>query len=210
MPRTPARHKRFTVDLTPEKPHLAKGEVRDLRNDLEEAFERMAADRDFDSLGQYQMSRVMGSLKSMGKSIKDLGHQCRVMAAIVSGTAELRLSKEAFSVPIAGPNGAAATTFITSVALAITTDRGEIIDLIEGLAPTLGVLDTVVAAAAPTVVGTPTFRGGRCLVQLLWDTDDFTGGGSKEYIAAETVTLNCDLSIHGDAFPTATAVWTMV
>jgi hypothetical protein len=44
MTSVPVRHRKFTIGLGPEKPHLSRGEVADLRRDVVEAFERASAE----------------------------------------------------------------------------------------------------------------------------------------------------------------------
>ena len=86
MPSNVERHRRFTIGLAPAKAHLSRGEVRDLRSDVEEAFERLASDVDFDMLSRFKMSRVLGSLKDVHKKLLNLTSKVRSNDSLVTST----------------------------------------------------------------------------------------------------------------------------
>ena len=90
-------------------------------------------------------------------------------------------------------NAAAAGTFKRTFRVALQNANARVHEWLTGLEPVLTPGDTVadVDVAAPAVTGTPAFSKGYVDIEVTFDTD---AGATKTYVAAETVTVDVQIS----------------
>lgn len=183
---------RATKGLGPEIPHLAKGEVLDLRRDMYEAFEKSEGEADSVLL------RAIASLQ------EEIGAVEQSFGAAVVGDAELStfLSAPAEDISIAGDglNTAAPFSLFKILMVRLTTAGG----LLHGWANFEPVITPAVVAAdgdigAPIVAGgtgggDPAFSSGQISMTVIFDTD---AGATKTYQVGDTITVTIDVSAIG-------------
>jgi len=203
------RFSRYTEGLAPERSHLSKGEVGDLRRDIYAAFRKLAEDPDFDMLTRSNYPKVFGTLKQVNARLKKTETHNRVSEAVLSGSALLKLSKAAFTITAAELNAAAAGTCKRRFSLKVMTVQGELVYFLNGMAPTLAAVEVVVDADVGDLVvtGTPAFSHGSVLIEVTFPTD---AGSTMTYAAGDTQAIECDLTLAGTVLSQVTATWTVV
>jgi hypothetical protein len=164
---------------------------------------------DIERLEALGVGKLVTNLKACEKANKRHDRDKRHVTACVSGTLRLEMYDGDVDVPIAGPNGAAAGTFKKLATLVVKNAKGEIVDLLDGIAPTLTPGKTVADGDVgnPTITGTPKIVEGRCLFEVVFDTD---AGSTKNYAADDEVTVDCDLTVCNIALTQITQTFTLV
>jgi hypothetical protein len=161
-------------------------------------------------LAAYSFGSIVSSLDRLQKRLSKHERDTRHNQSLWCGAARLELWKNAYTVSAAELNAAAADSFKRTFSLSIVNAKGENINLCEGIAPTLtpGVTAVDGDIGAPSVTGTPSFNGaGRIIGEITFDTD---AGSTKTYAVDDTVTVDCDLTIGGNALDQVTVTWTVV
>jgi len=151
-----------------------------------------------DQLERLEVYSIQKVIKSLNKAHSDLKRNFRIdrlVAACISGKCVLEFNQADRDVPIAGPNGAAAGTFKRPLVLTVKTLKGEVIEVLDGIAPAITPAKSGAGFSDPTISpASPVFVKGRASLDLIYTTDE---GSSEIYAADDTVSLSADLSVCG-------------
>jgi hypothetical protein len=171
-----------------------------LRNEVIQAFTNMMNDSIF---------KVLSMIEELKSKVALNFKNDRALQACVSGTISLEITKaDDPNVPIGTPNGAAAGTLKVKLCLLVKDSKGEVVGVLDGIAPTITPGKTGVGFSDPTISpASPVITKGRCLFDLVYATDV---GVTEVYAVADTVKCDIDLTVCGNALTQVTYTDTMV